>query len=109
MSLEMSDLFQVRQCSSGAEAIKLAPSFNPQVVLLDIMMPEMSGETTLQKLRELDGLADMPAIFMTARVQSYEIAKYKGLGVLDVIIKPFDPLELPQKIVQILQEHRYLV
>ncbi|MDF1669970.1 MAG: response regulator [Roseovarius sp.] len=109
MSLEMSGKFEVRQCSSGQEAIGVASGYDPQVFLLDIMMPEMSGETTLRKLREIAGLEHVPAIFMTARVQPNEIEKYKQFGVLDVIIKPFEAVELSDTIVEILHAHDYSV
>lgn len=109
MALELGGAFELRQCSSGKEALQVAPGFNPEVLLLDIMMPEMSGETALVKLRELKGLEDVPAIFMTARVQPYEIENYKASGVLDVIIKPFDPIELSDKVAAILVKHGYQV
>ncbi len=62
------------------------------------MMPGMDGPTTLGKLRQLPGLTDTPVIFMTAKVQPHEVEQYKALGALDVIAKPFDPMQLSDQI-----------
>lgn len=88
--------FTVKCCSSGPEAIKEAEAFSPDLFLLDVMMPEMDGPTTLQALRKIDSLANIPAIFMTAKAQTNEVAQYRKMGVLDIIIKPFDPITLPE-------------
>jgi CheY-like chemotaxis protein len=86
--------FTVEACASGPEALEKAEAFAPQLLLLDVMMPGMDGPTTLERLRRLDSLAATPAIFMTAKVQPQEVARYRGLGSLDVISKPFDPMSL---------------
>ncbi|MDQ1080578.1 response regulator [Pseudoroseomonas cervicalis] len=87
--------FTVEACASGEEALARAEGFAPQLLLLDVMMPGMDGPTTLERLRTLPGLATTPAIFMTAKVQPQEVARYRALGSLDVISKPFDPMTLP--------------
>ena len=66
----------------------------PDLILLDVMMPGMDGPSTLKALREQPLTATTPVIFMTAKVQPYEVAEYKRLGALDVIAKPFDPMQL---------------
>lgn len=86
--------FTVQICSSGSEAIQAAPSFAPDLILLDVMMPGMDGISTLKALRELRETLTTPVIFLTAKVQTHEVASYKQLGVLDVIAKPFDPMTL---------------
>ena len=58
----------------------------------------MSGDVVLQNLRKLPGLQDTPAIFMTARAQRNEIVDLKALGAIEVILKPFDPITLPDQI-----------
>ncbi|EFH13357.1 response regulator [Teichococcus cervicalis] len=87
--------FTVEACASGPEALEKAAGFAPQLLLLDVMMPGMDGPTTLERLRALPGLAATPAVFMTAKVQPQEVARYRALGSLDVISKPFDPMALP--------------
>ncbi len=91
-------------CESGAEAVERAPEFEPELILLDVMMPGMDGPTTLQALRELDGMETVPVIFMTARLQKSEIEEYQALGALGVIPKPFDPMNLSEQIAQILAD-----
>jgi CheY-like chemotaxis protein len=86
--------FDVRQCNSGTDAISEAPGFAPDLFLLDVMMPGMTGPETLRELRKLPGHANTPAIFMTAKAQPKDIAAYMSLGAIHVIPKPFDPVTL---------------
>lgn len=103
LALEVVGGFELRVCSTGEEAIACAVSFDPDLFLLDVMMPGLDGPDTLKGLRELSVMADVPCIFMTAKVQPNEVAEYKGLGALDVIAKPFDPMTLSDKIKEIWQ------
>jgi CheY-like chemotaxis protein len=93
-ALKMVGKFIVEACASGEEALERAAGFAPQLLLLDVMMPGMDGPTTLARLRELPDIAPVPAVFMTAKVQPHEVARYRELGSLDVISKPFDPMTL---------------
>ena len=97
--------FTVEVCSSGSEAIQAAPVFNPDLILLDVMMPGMDGLSTLKALRDIPRTTTTPVIFMTAKVQSYEVARYKKLGALAVISKPFDPMTLSETIHSIWRQH----
>lgn len=101
LALEMVGGYQVEVCSSGREALERVAQFKPDLILLDVMMPEMDGPSTLEALREQEATADTPVIFVTAKVQSQEIAQYKAMGALDVIAKPFDPMGLPKEIEEI--------
>src|SRR5689334_1464170 len=85
LALEAVGGFTVVACSSGNEAVQRAPEFKPDLILLDVMMPSMDGPTTLQVLRTLPQTVATPVIFMTAKVQAHEIARYKALGALDVV------------------------
>jgi CheY-like chemotaxis protein len=98
MALEMVGKFTVRACGSGADAIAAITGFKPDLILLDVMMPGMDGPTTLACLRKHPEVTDVPAIFMTAKVQPHEIEYLKTLGAIDVIAKPFDPMTLPDSI-----------
>jgi two-component system, OmpR family, response regulator len=93
--------FTVIACSSGKEALAAAPAANADLILLDVMMPEMDGPATLKALRQIPQTAQTPAIFMTAKVQASEIAHYKSLGAIDVISKPFDPMTVSAHISEI--------
>ncbi|MCV2894239.1 response regulator [Lentibacter sp. XHP0401] len=101
MSLEMTGDFTVVQYECGEAAIVGSGNVTPDVLLLDVMMPGMSGPETLSKLREMDHLATVPAIYMTARAQPNEIDEFTRTGALGVIIKPFDPVTLGQQILDI--------
>lgn len=101
MALEAVGGFTVIACASGQEALDAAPGAGADLLLLDVMMPGMDGPSTLKGLRALPATADTPVIFMTAKVQAAEVAVYKGLGAMEVIPKPFDPMELSTQIQRI--------
>lgn len=98
LALEAVGGFMVEVCSSGDEALRVAEVFAPDLILLDVMMPGMDGPTTLKTLQKRDSLKCVPVVFMTAKVQASEVQYYKGLGALEVIAKPFDPMSLPDQI-----------
>lgn len=104
MALEAVGGFTVIACASGQEALNAAPGAGADLLLLDVMMPGMDGPSTLKGLRALPATANTPVIFMTAKVQAAEVAVYKGLGALEVIPKPFDPMELSTQIQRIWAE-----
>lgn len=93
--------FSVEVCSSGAEFLKKVPSIFPQIILLDVMLPNMDGLTIFHKLREIPKFANTPVVFLTAKVQYHEVEKYKNLGAADVISKPFDPMTLSDTVFNI--------
>jgi CheY-like chemotaxis protein len=90
--------FTVDVCESGAQALERAPSFHPDMIVLDVMMPVMDGIQTFHALKADARVAHAPVVFMTAKVQSQEIEHYKTIGVRGVIPKPFDPLTLSDQI-----------
>ncbi len=94
MALERVGGFTVSVCSSGVQALEAVTVFNPDLILLDVMMPEMDGPATLEALRGNEETRSIPIIFMTAKAMPQEIQSYKDMGALDVIPKPFDPMEL---------------
>lgn len=99
IALETVGGFALEVCSSGREALDAVKSgFLPDLILLDVMMPEMNGPTALKSLRMLGPTAETPVIFMTAKVQNSEVVHYLSLGALGVIPKPFDPMQLAEQI-----------
>lgn len=90
--------FEVSQCSSGVEALAVASSFKPQLFLLDVMMPGMSGEALWQELSNDPELTETSVIFMTAKVERQYVDHLISIGALAVIEKPFDAMELPNEI-----------
>ena len=107
VALEVVGGFTVETCSGGEEALKNFHSFQPQLILLDVMMPGMDGPQTLLKLRERIDLERIPVTFMTAKVQPGEIEHLRKLGARDVIVKPFDPMQLAGQIRSIWLTGRY--
>lgn len=99
IALEVVGGLSLKTCSSGVEALAAINSgFVPDLLLLDVMMPNMDGPTTLAGLRNLATTATTPVIFMTAKVQSSELDFYTSLGAIGVIAKPFDPMELSSQV-----------
>ncbi|PAV47032.1 hypothetical protein CK486_15110 [Pseudomonas sp. HAR-UPW-AIA-41] len=98
LALETLGGFEVLSCLSGQEALDQVQGFNPDFILLDVMMPGMDGPATLSKLRALVDIEQVPVAFMTAKVQPQEIEQYRQLGAREVIVKPFDPMTLAAQV-----------
>jgi CheY-like chemotaxis protein len=94
LSLGLDPGFVVQACGSGEEALAVAAAWMPDLILLDVMMPVMDGPATLVRLRENAKTAGIPVIFMTARAQAREVDRFRSLGAIGVIPKPFDPMTL---------------
>ena len=96
--------YEVYLCSGGLSALAQAPSFLPDLVLLDVMMPDLSGPETLAALRLQPKMKGVPVVFVTAKVMPNEVEALLQYGATGVIVKPFDPVTLPQDI-RIFWEH----
>lgn len=101
LALETVGGFTLKTCNSGVEAVAEIEAFEPQLLLFDVMMPDLDGPGALAKIREIDAYRETPAIFMTAKVQPAEIQQYIDMGAIDVIPKPFDPMTLANQIHEI--------
>lgn len=101
VALELLGGFEVMTCSSGAAGLAAVEHFSPDLILLDVMMPEMDGPETLCELEKRQVLATCPVVFMTAKIQPAEIEEYKRMGAADVIEKPFDPMALSDQLREI--------
>jgi two-component system OmpR family response regulator len=87
--------FDVHLCASGETALAEVDAFDPQVILLDVMMPKMDGPETLAALRRQGSISESTVVaFMTAKVHPQDLVRYRQLGVTDVISKPFNPMTL---------------
>ncbi len=95
--------WQVAVASSGLEGINLAQNQQPDVILLDVMMPDMDGIDTLSQLKNNDKTSAIPVIFLTAKAQAEEKNQFQSLGVVDVITKPFNSMTLASQIAKILE------
>lgn len=92
---------EVRSAFSGEEGIKCAQEFLPDLILLDVMMPNMDGVETLNFFRKIPALNKTPVIFFTAKAVKAELEAYLKYGVEDVITKPIDVQTFPQQILKI--------
>ena len=107
MSLETVGGYTITSLNNGKDAISQAPNIKElDAILLDVMMPEMDGPTTLKKLREHSSLDAVPIILMTARVQPLEVKKYLKMGAAGVISKPFDPMNLSNQVLEIYKDFK---
>lgn len=86
----------------GSEGLIKAETQQPDAILLDVMMPEMDGPTTFQKLQANPSTQDIPVVFLTAKVQAAEQRRFAELGVKAVLTKPFDPLKLATQVAKAL-------
>jgi CheY-like chemotaxis protein len=101
MALEAIGGFTVLACGSGSEALSRLGEFSPDLILLDVMMPGMDGPATLAAVRDTAIGRELPVVFMTARVQTQEVAAYREMGAEDVIAKPFDPMTLADQVLSV--------
>jgi CheY-like chemotaxis protein len=102
LTLEMGASWTVLSASSGAAGIETAASARPDAILLDVMMPELDGPATLERLRGDPRTNAIPVIFLTAKARPADRDRLKGLDVSGVLAKPFDPIELPGQIAALL-------
>lgn len=101
LALEAIGGFELTACESGQQGLEQIDACQPQLIVLDVMMPGMDGPATLKAIRRLPDHQATPVIFMTAKVQSDEVQGYLALGAVGVIPKPFDPLTLAGQIREI--------
>jgi two-component system, OmpR family, alkaline phosphatase synthesis response regulator PhoP len=94
--------WEVLKASSGVEGIERAEAAHPDMILLDVMMPEMDGLATFQRLRQSPETRSIPVIFLTAKAQAAEKRIFQNTGVNGVITKPFNSLELAAQICRML-------
>lgn len=98
--------FELEVAADAVSGLALARTFEPDVVVMDMMMPGVDGLTAMRQMRDDPALAPLPVIFLTAKVQRSEIEHYLAQGALGVIQKPFDPMQLPGQVREMVERHR---
>ena len=98
ISLSQVGGFETYLATGGMEGIGLAMEHQPDVILLDMMMPDMDGMATLRLLKDDSVTRNIPVIFMTAKVQQHDLQDYVDAGAIGTIHKPFDPMTLPNEV-----------
>ena len=89
----------VVEAGSCVEALARAASFVPDVIIVDVMMPDQDGIETMKRLRALPLLSGVPVVFITARCGRRVVESLLALGAAGVISKPFDPLTLATQVI----------
>lgn len=103
LCLETVGGWEVITAASGSEGLVLASSQAPDAILLDVMMPDLDGPSTFQKLQANNLTQHIPVILLTAKVQASEQRRFADLGVKAVFVKPFDPMKLPIQLAETLE------
>lgn len=105
VSLETVAGWGVLTARSGTEGVAKAAEFQPDAILLDVMMPDMDGPTTFEELQSSESTRHIPVILLTAKVQTAERRQFAELGITSLIAKPFDPLTLASQVAAALGWH----
>lgn len=98
--------FEVVEATDGSEALTIAKQESPDLILLDAMMPGMSGYEASRRLKKAEATKEIPIVFLSAKGQTYEVAEGLEAGAVAYIVKPFSPKELVAQVQEILQEHQ---
>jgi putative two-component system response regulator len=106
--LFLKDEYEIYKANSGQEALDYITGnkFIPNLILLDITMPDMNGWEAFKKFREIDFLKNVPIVFLTAVAEDTEKKKAYKMGIADYIIKPFNMTELKSRIKEIFRRFR---
>jgi DNA-binding response OmpR family regulator len=86
--------FEVTEAGNGQQAVELAKEIVPDVIVLDVMMPEKTGLEACEEIKSEENLKDIPVILLTAMAESEDIKKGKNAGADEYLTKPFSPKEL---------------
>lgn len=98
LALERVGKMEVSIIGDPTVALDGIRAFQPDLVLLDWMMPVMDGPTLFKRMRETDGLRDMPVVFITAKASQRELDELRAMGAAGVLSKPFSPKDLPEQL-----------
>lgn len=98
IALENLGGFEVATCRSGEELLALLPVFKPDLVVIDVLMPDMGGLEVFLSVRGTAGFESVPVVFLTGLVLESDLQQLRDHGAADIIIKPFDPMTLAERI-----------
>jgi CheY-like chemotaxis protein len=102
LTLEAVGGWQVSTAASGREGLSKAEAEQPDAILLDVMMPEMDGIATFDKLQANPYTQNIPVVLLTAKVQSSDQRRFAELGITGFVPKPFDPMTLTEQVAEVL-------
>lgn len=95
--------FNVVKCTSGMACLETLMYYTPDMILLDVEMPVMSGIQTLKVIKDNPDLNDIPVMFLTGSTDMGTVVTAKNLGAVGYVVKPFIPQELVDKVKSILK------
>jgi two-component system OmpR family response regulator len=98
LSLSRIGGMEVRSAGNPVQGIAMAAEELPDVILLDVMMPDLDGPQVLARLRSMPATRHVPVIFLTANALPAEVSRLRGLGAAGVLTKPFDTVVLPDDV-----------
>ena len=101
IALETVGGYEVSVCSSGQALLERLADFEPDLIIVDVLMPDMTGPEVLREVRRRPELSGVPVVFFTGVAQQEELEELRGGGVADIILKPFDPMTLADRINEI--------
>jgi CheY-like chemotaxis protein len=96
---------QVTQAANGAEAVELAPKVKPDLIMMDVRMPKMTGYEACRQIKQIDEVKNIPVIFLSAKGQDEEVQTGIEAGAVAYILKPFAPEDLTRQIGEILKQN----
>jgi DNA-binding response OmpR family regulator len=99
----LNETYSVITAKNGKEAVKMAEKHRPDLVILDVMMPEMDGFTAIKEIRKLLSPSAPPVIFLSAKSGMADIEHGIELGGFDYITKPFSPMKLLKKVDEVME------
>lgn len=102
MALEEVGGFEVIESETGKDGLEKAARKHPDVILLDVVMPDLDGEEVFRRLQFNEATKPIPVIFFTAKNDPSDVRQLLGLGAKGVIVKPFDPMTLAEEVERIL-------
>lgn len=101
IALETVGGFEVEVCNSGGELLRRLPDFKPDLVIIDVLMPDMLGLEVLRAVRLVPGFEQVPVVFLTGVIHGDELEALRRTGASEIILKPFDPMALADRISEI--------
>jgi DNA-binding response OmpR family regulator len=93
---------EVTLTANGEEALEKAKEFTPDLIMMDVRMPKLTGYEACKQMKALPHLKDVPVVFLTAKGQDEEVDQGMEVGAYAYILKPFAPDELTQRVNEIL-------
>jgi DNA-binding response OmpR family regulator len=95
---------ELELAANGQEAVDKAPEFQPDLILMDVRMPKLTGYEACKQLKSMDAVKQIPVVFLTAKGQDEEVSMGLEAGAIAYILKPFAPDMLTQRVNELLQE-----